>query len=98
MKSSAAFCAPAVLAPVPSPGKIRNTLGPAPLVQAFRRIFDTRDEETLARLEQMDDANAVWGCVNHFECTRVCPKEIPVTKSINRIKREIEKVLKKADK
>ena len=70
-------------------------LGPAPLVQAFRRIFDTRDDEKKERLEQMDDPNAAHGCVNHFECTRACPKEIKVTKSINTIKREIQKVLGK---
>ncbi|MBU2552591.1 MAG: succinate dehydrogenase iron-sulfur subunit [Proteobacteria bacterium] len=68
-----------------------NYLGPAPLVQAFRRIFDSRDDETSARLAQMDAPDAAWGCVNHFECTRVCPKRIPITKSINFIKREIEK-------
>jgi len=68
-----------------------NYLGPAPFVWAFRYIFDSRDEETGDRLEQIDTPDGVWGCVNHFECTRVCPKEIPVTKSINTIKREIEK-------
>lgn len=62
-------------------------LGPAALVQAFRRIFDSRDEEREERLRGLDDPNGVWGCVNHFECTRSCPKEIPVTKSINMIKR-----------
>ena len=67
-----------------------NYLGPATFVWAFRYIFDSRDEEKVARLGQMDDPNAVWACENKFECTRVCPKEIPVTKSINRIKREIE--------
>ena len=66
-------------------------LGPAPLVQAFRRIFDSRDDETRMRLELMDRPEAVWACENRFECTRVCPKEIPVTKAINRIKREIKK-------
>jgi succinate dehydrogenase / fumarate reductase iron-sulfur subunit len=66
-------------------------LGPAPLIQAFRRVFDTRDEEREARLKQLDFPDGVWGCVNHFECTRVCPKEIPVTKSINLMKREIKK-------
>ncbi len=65
-------------------------IGPAPLVQAFRRIFDSRDEEMAERLKQLDYPNGAWGCVNHFECTRVCPKEIPVTKSINLIKREIK--------
>lgn len=66
-------------------------IGPAPLVQAFRRIFDSRDEERKERLEQLDCQDGAWGCVNHFQCTRVCPKEIPVTKSINLIKREIKK-------
>jgi succinate dehydrogenase / fumarate reductase, iron-sulfur subunit len=66
-------------------------LGPAPLVQAFRRIFDSRDEEQAQRLKQLDYPNGVWGCVNHFECTRACPKEIPVTKCINLIKRELKK-------
>lgn len=66
-------------------------LGPAPLVQAFRRIFDSRDEERIQRLQQLNQPNGAWGCVNHFECTRVCPKEIPVTKYINAMKREINK-------
>jgi succinate dehydrogenase / fumarate reductase iron-sulfur subunit len=66
-------------------------LGPAPLVQAFRHIFDSRDEEREQRLKQLDYPDGVWGCANYFECTRVCPKEIPVTKEINTIKREIKK-------
>jgi succinate dehydrogenase / fumarate reductase iron-sulfur subunit len=41
---------------------------------------------------QVDDPDGAWACENHFECTRVCPKEIPITKSINTIKREIKKI------
>jgi succinate dehydrogenase / fumarate reductase, iron-sulfur subunit len=67
-------------------------IGPAPLVQAFRRIFDTRDEEREARLRQLDYQDGARACVNHFECTRVCPKEIPVTKEINTIKAAIKKL------
>ena len=70
-------------------------LGPSALVWAFRYIFDSRDEATSDRLKGVDSPDGAWGCVNHFECTRVCPKEIPVTKSINMIKREIEKRLHK---
>jgi succinate dehydrogenase / fumarate reductase, iron-sulfur subunit len=66
-------------------------IGPAALVQAFRCIFDSRDEEREERLRRLDYTNGVWACENKFECTRVCPKEIPVTKSINLMKREIEK-------
>ncbi len=68
-------------------------LGPAPLVWAFRLIFDSRDQQTTQRLEAIDNPNGAWGCENHFECTRVCPKEIKVTKHINELKREIEKQL-----
>lgn len=38
----------------------------------------------------MDYSDGAWRCVNHFECTRVCPRKIPVMESINVIKREIE--------
>jgi len=74
-----------------------NYLGPAAFVWAFKYIFDSRDDQTLERLKQVDTPDGIWGCVNHFECTRVCPKEIPVTKSINAIKREIRNVLKETD-
>ena len=70
-------------------------IGPAPLVWVFRYIFDSRDEATLERLQQMDNPDGAWGCKNYFECTRVCPKGIPVTKEINTIKREIQARIQK---
>lgn len=73
-------------------------IGPAPLVWAFRYIFDSRDQDTLQRLEQADHPDRVWACVNHYECTRACPKDIPVTKCINTIKKEIRKVMTQAEK
>ena len=66
-------------------------LGPAPLVWAFRFIVDSRDEDYLQRLKLVDGPDGAPACVNHFECTRSCPKDIPITKYINMIKREIEK-------
>jgi succinate dehydrogenase / fumarate reductase iron-sulfur subunit len=69
-------------------------LGPASLVWAFRFVFDSRDDQKLERLRQVDFHEGAWACVNHFECTRSCPKEIPITKSINTIKRHIEKDLR----
>ncbi|MGQ3683889.1 MAG: succinate dehydrogenase/fumarate reductase iron-sulfur subunit [Candidatus Loosdrechtia sp.] len=66
-------------------------LGPAPLVWAFRYIFDTRDNQYVERLKQVDYPDGVWACVNYYECTRSCPKDIPVTKYINMVKREIQK-------
>jgi succinate dehydrogenase / fumarate reductase iron-sulfur subunit len=69
-------------------------LGPAPLVWAFRFIFDSRDDRKDERLQEVDYQDGAWACVNHFECTRACPKEIPITKSINTIKREIQRVMR----
>jgi len=69
----------------------KRFIGPAALVQAARRIFDSRDEQRSERLNQLDYPDGVWPCKNYFECTRVCPKEIPVTKLINLIKRELTK-------
>lgn len=33
--------------------------------------------------------HGVWPCENRFECTRVCPRGIKVTKLINLTKRRI---------
>jgi len=73
----------------PVTGENPDFVGPAAIVRAFRYIFDARDEDRPARLKALDRPNGVWACVNHFECTRVCPKDIRVTWSINRIKREL---------
>jgi succinate dehydrogenase / fumarate reductase, iron-sulfur subunit len=66
-------------------------IGPAALVQAARFTFDSRDKGFLERLPVLDDPDGVWACENHFNCTRVCPREIKVTKNINALKRAITK-------
>ena len=66
-------------------------IGPAALVQAARFLFDSRDRGLSERMPVLDAPQGAWGCQNHFNCTRVCPREIKVTKNINAIKRAIEK-------
>jgi succinate dehydrogenase / fumarate reductase iron-sulfur subunit len=73
--------------PVIAEGK--RFLGPAAVVQAARFVFDSRDRGIAARLNVLDAPDGVWPCENHFECTRVCPRGIKVTKAINLTKREI---------
>jgi len=68
-------------------------VGPAALVWAYRYLYDTRDGRFMSRLDKLNEPNSVWPCENYFECTRVCPKNIPITKSINLMKREIKKQL-----
>lgn len=66
-------------------------IGPAAVVQAARFVLDSRDEGIEPRLDVLDDPHGVWPCENHFQCTRVCPRGIKVTKNINTVKREIKK-------
>jgi succinate dehydrogenase / fumarate reductase iron-sulfur subunit len=64
-------------------------LGPAAIVAAARFVEDSRDWGLAPRLDALDTPDGVWGCENHFECTRVCPREIKVTKLINLMKRRV---------
>jgi succinate dehydrogenase / fumarate reductase iron-sulfur subunit len=66
-------------------------VGPAALVQAARFVFDSRDRGFVQRMSVLDRADGVWACENHFNCTRVCPREIKITKNINALKRQITK-------
>jgi succinate dehydrogenase / fumarate reductase iron-sulfur subunit len=66
-------------------------IGPAAVVQAARFVLDSRDVGVGSRLDVLDNPHGVWPCENHFQCTRVCPRGIKVTKNINTVKREIKK-------
>ena len=65
-------------------------VGPAAIVQASRFLNDSRDEGFTQRLDVLDESNGVWSCENHFQCTRVCPRGIKITKLINQTKRQIK--------
>jgi succinate dehydrogenase / fumarate reductase iron-sulfur subunit len=64
-------------------------IGPAAIANAARFVFDSRDTGLDARRAVLDSPDGVWGCENHFECTRVCPRGIKVTKNINLTKRRL---------
>ena len=64
-------------------------IGPAAVLSAARFIFDSRDMGVGQRLGVLDAADGAWACENHFNCTKVCPRGIKVTKSINETKRAI---------
>ncbi len=66
-------------------------LGPAAVIQAARFLDDSRDRGFAERLPELDQDNGIWPCENHFECTRVCPRGIKITKTINLTKRSITK-------
>ena len=70
-------------------GENPDFVGPAAVAQAARFTFDGRDKGFGERLEVLDHPNGVWPCENHFQCTRVCPRGIKVTRNINLTKRKI---------
>ena len=75
--------------------KNSSYVGPAAILSAARFVLDSRDRGLSNRMAVLDDPNGVWACENHFDCTRVCPREIKVTKNINATKREIGRIKEK---
>ena len=62
-------------------------LGPAVLLQAYRWIVDSRDEETGKRLDDLDDPFRLFRCHTIMNCAECCPKGLNPTKAINEIRR-----------
>ena len=62
-------------------------LGPAALLQAFRWISDTRDEETGERLDKLEDPFRLYRCHTIMNCANVCPKHLNPAKAIAEIKK-----------
>jgi len=61
-------------------------LGPAILLQAYRWIVDSRDEDTGARLDDLEDPFKLYRCHTIMNCTRTCPKGLNPAKAIGAIK------------
>ncbi|MEK9683420.1 MAG: succinate dehydrogenase iron-sulfur subunit [Rhodospirillaceae bacterium] len=62
-------------------------LGPAALLQAYRWIADSRDEETGERLDSLEDPFRLYRCHTIMNCTKTCPKHLNPAKAIGEIKR-----------
>jgi len=75
--------------PVNQNKETEGYVGPAALVRAFRYLFDSRDEGSEERIALLDHKDGAQGCQTLWKCTEICPKEIPVTKQIGRIKKRI---------
>ena len=62
-------------------------LGPAVLLQAYRWIADSRDEETGERLDELEDPFRLYRCHTIMNCTQTCPKSLNPAKAIAEIKK-----------
>ena len=61
-------------------------VGPAGLLQAYRFIADTRDQDTAGRLDNLEDPYRLFRCHSIMNCVDVCPKGLNPTKAIGKIK------------
>jgi succinate dehydrogenase / fumarate reductase, iron-sulfur subunit len=64
-------------------------LGPAMLAKAYRFLIDSRDTRDAEILKTVDDQRGVWGCKTVFNCGKVCPKEVPPTHAIVKMRGKI---------
>ena len=64
-------------------------LGPAILLQAYRWIVDSRDEDTGQRLDELEDPFKLYRCHTIMNCARTCPKGLNPAKAIAEIKKLI---------
>ena len=62
-------------------------LGPAVLLQAYRWIADSRDEDTGARLDDLEDPFKLYRCHTIMNCANTCPKSLNPAKAIGEIKK-----------
>ncbi len=64
-------------------------LGPAILLQAYRWIADSRDEETETRLDALEDPFKLYRCHTIMNCTNTCPKGLNPAQAIAEIKKQL---------
>ena len=62
-------------------------LGPAVLLQAYRWIIDSRDEDRKERLKKVADELKLYRCHTILNCTNACPKGLNPAKAIAEIKK-----------
>lgn len=62
-------------------------MGPAALLQAYRWLIDSRDEDTGGRLDKLEDPFRLYRCHTIMNCANVCPKHLNPAKAIAEIKK-----------
>jgi succinate dehydrogenase / fumarate reductase iron-sulfur subunit len=62
-------------------------LGPAILLQAYRWLADSRDDNTGERLDHLEDPFRLYRCHTIMNCANACPKGLNPAKAIAEIKK-----------
>ena len=61
-------------------------LGPATLMQAYRWVADSRDNQKKERLDRLNDTFKLYKCHTIMNCTDTCPKGLNPAKQIAKLK------------
>jgi len=64
-------------------------LGPAMLAKAYRFLTDPRYRRNEEILKTVNSQKGVWGCKTVFNCLKVCPKQVPPTHAIVKMRDKI---------
>ena len=62
-------------------------LGPAALLNAYRWLIDSRDEDTGSRLDELEDPFKLYRCHTILNCADTCPKGLNPAKAIAEVKK-----------
>ena len=57
------------------------------MLQAYRWLVDSRDENTGARLDELEDPFKLYRCHTIMNCTDTCPKGLNPAKAIAETKK-----------
>ena len=66
-------------------------VGPSGLIQAYRFIFDSRDQATEERLDDLNDAYRLFRCRTIMNCSEVCPKGLEPSHAIEMVRLKMVK-------
>jgi len=72
-------------------------LGPAVLMQAYRWIIDSRDQQNIERLGKLRDPFSVYRCHTIMNCTKTCPKSLNPGRAIAEIKKLLAGIAEKGN-
>lgn len=64
-------------------------VGPAGLLNAYRFVADSRDNQTKKRLDDLKDPFSVFRCRTIMNCTSVCPKNLNPAEAIRKLRTEM---------
>ena len=67
----------------------KKYLGPAALLQAYRWVNDSRDNERKKRLKYIEKNSNIHNCHSIMNCVNSCPKGLNPAKAIASLKKEI---------